>query len=101
MELLPAWVLPWVKGFGETLNNTFKESFILTRNAWVGTWRYGAALWSGDIPSTFSELAKQVTVGQGVALSGVALWTTDIGGYHGGNTDVSALIYFCMGFMIL
>lgn len=29
----------------------------------------------------------QVTTAQGTMMSGPALWTTDIGGYHGGNTD--------------
>ena len=28
-----------------------------------------------------------MTVGQGAAMSGVAMWTTDIGGYAGGNPD--------------
>ena len=42
-------------------------------------------MWSGDIFSKFSELAVQIKVAQGVALSGVDKWTTDIGGYKGGN----------------
>jgi len=61
------------------------DYFILPRHAWVGSWRYSAALWSGDIVSTFDELAIQIKVLQGVMMSGVSLWTTDIGGYHGGD----------------
>lgn len=34
---------------------------------------------------TFDELALQIKVVQGTLMSGVALWTTDIGGYTGGN----------------
>jgi alpha-D-xyloside xylohydrolase len=56
------------------------DYFILPRHAWAGSWRYSAALWSGDIQSSFEELALQVKNAQQVGLSGVALWTTDIGG---------------------
>jgi alpha-D-xyloside xylohydrolase len=62
-----------------------EDYFILPRSAWVGSWRYSAALWSGDIESSFAELAIQIRVAQGTLLSGVALWTTDIGGYQGGD----------------
>lgn len=64
---------------------TAEDYFILPRSAWVGSWRYSAALWSGDIQSTFEELAIQIKVVQGTLMSGVALWTTDIGGYWGGD----------------
>ena len=51
----------------------------LTRSAFAGSQRYGAILWSGDIESSFNELATQVQVAQHVAMSGIYLWTTDIG----------------------
>ena len=44
-----------------------------------------AALWSGDIVSSFDELKMQVTTAQGTMMSGPVLWTTYIGGYHGGT----------------
>lgn len=59
----------------------------LNRSAWAGSQRYGAALWSGDIAATFETLADQVKAGLNVALSGLPWWTTDIGGFHGGDTD--------------
>eukprot|EP00329_Picozoa_sp_Boothbay-MS584-11_P001985 21254_4 len=37
-----------------------EDYFILPRHAWVGTWQHSAALWSGDIISTFDELKMQV-----------------------------------------
>merc|ERR1719440_1918165 len=58
-----------------------------TRSAFAGSQRYGAILWSGDIESTFDELATQVQVAQHVAMSGIYLWTTDIGGFRDGNTE--------------
>ena len=57
----------------------------LTRSAWAGTQRYGVALWSGDIPTTWESLATQVRTGLNVALSGIPWWNSDIGGFHGGD----------------
>jgi alpha-D-xyloside xylohydrolase len=61
------------------------EIITLTRSAWAGSQRYGAALWSGDIPATFDSLAAQVRAGLNVGLSGLPWWTTDTGGFHGGD----------------
>ncbi|MGC7094382.1 TIM-barrel domain-containing protein [Amycolatopsis lurida] len=60
---------------------------LLCRSAWAGSQRYGAALWSGDIPATWDSLRTQVRAGLNVALSGIPWWTTDIGGFHGGDPD--------------
>ena len=57
----------------------------LSRSAWAGSQRYGAALWSGDIPPTFASLRAQIRSGLNVAVSGIPWWTTDIGGFHGGD----------------
>eukprot|EP00698_Gefionella_okellyi_P001198 TRINITY_DN11125_c0_g1_i2.p1 TRINITY_DN11125_c0_g1~~TRINITY_DN11125_c0_g1_i2.p1 ORF type:complete len:348 (+),score=70.31 TRINITY_DN11125_c0_g1_i2:958-2001(+) len=59
----------------------------LSRAAWAGSQRYGAAVWSGDIESTFEELTIQVKVAQNVAMSGIYLWTTDIGGFRNGDIN--------------
>jgi alpha-D-xyloside xylohydrolase len=63
------------------------EIITLCRSAWAGSQRYGAALWSGDIPSTFESLQTQVRAGLNVAMSGIPWWTTDIGGFHGGDIN--------------
>jgi len=60
------------------------EVLNLCRSAWAGSQRYGAAVWSGDIFSTFQALEEQVKVGLNMALSGIPWWTTDIGGFYGG-----------------
>ncbi|MGW5355685.1 glycoside hydrolase family 31 protein [Streptomyces sp. NPDC004031] len=62
----------------------------LARSAWAGSQAYGVALWSGDIPATFGALADSVRAGLNVALSGIPWWTTDIGGFHGGDPDDEA-----------
>ncbi|MBM7818006.1 alpha-D-xyloside xylohydrolase [Cellulosimicrobium cellulans] len=62
-----------------------EPTVLLSRSAWAGSQRYGAAVWSGDIPATWDSLATQVRAGLGVAMSGIPWWTTDIGGFHGGD----------------
>jgi alpha-D-xyloside xylohydrolase len=57
----------------------------LSRSAWAGTQRYGAAVWSGDVPSRFEYLRKSVAAGLNIALSGIPWWTTDIGGFLNGD----------------
>lgn len=57
----------------------------LIRAAWAGSQRYGIALWSGDIETTFESLAVQVRAGLNVAMSGIPWWHTDIGGFDGGD----------------
>ena len=59
----------------------------LGRSAWVGSQSFGAAVWSADIPSTFDSLRRQVAGGLNIAVSGIPYWTTDIGGFHGGDID--------------
>ena len=60
------------------------EIINLCRSAWAGSQRYGAAVWSGDVPSTFEFFRKQVPAGLNIAMSGIPWWTTDIGGFLGG-----------------
>ncbi|TLS47876.1 glycoside hydrolase family 31 protein [Streptomyces montanus] len=60
---------------------------LLSRSAWAGSQKYGAAVWSGDIPATWDSLRSQVRAGLSIAVSGIPWWTTDIGGFHGGDPD--------------
>ncbi len=59
-----------------------KRVFLLTRSAFLGQQRNGAAVWSGDVYSSWWALRRQVPAGLNFALSGYPYWTTDIGGYH-------------------
>ena len=63
------------------------EVITLCRSAWVGSQRYGAAVWSGDIPTTFPALRNQIVAGLNIGLSGIPWWTTDIGGFFGGDPE--------------
>jgi alpha-D-xyloside xylohydrolase len=57
----------------------------LVRCAWAGSQRYGALVWSGDIHSRFDILRRQVCIGLNMGISGIPWWTTDIGGFTGGE----------------
>lgn len=57
----------------------------LIRCAWVGSQRYGALVWSGDIFSTWEDFRKQVCAGLNIGLAGIPWWATDIGGFHDGD----------------
>jgi alpha-D-xyloside xylohydrolase len=62
-----------------------QETVLLCRSAWAGQQQYAAAVWSGDIPATWESLRQQVRAGLSIAIAGIPWWTTDIGGFHGGD----------------
>ncbi len=59
----------------------------LVRCAWAGSQKYGALVWSGDIWSSYEDFRKQICAGLHMGLCGIPWWTTDIGGFHGGNIN--------------
>ena len=63
------------------------EILNLIRCAFLGSQRFGVVLWSGDICADFDSLRRQIKTGLHVAVSGIPWWTTDIGGFHGGDPD--------------
>jgi alpha-D-xyloside xylohydrolase len=74
------------KGFYLGMRAAGQEEIInLSRSAWAGTQRYGAAVWSGDIRSRFEVLRAQIPAGLNIAMSGIPWWTTDIGGFMEGD----------------
>jgi alpha-glucosidase (family GH31 glycosyl hydrolase) len=44
---------------------------MLTRSAWAGMQRWGAALWSGDTASVFSTLKISIQAGLNTQMSGM------------------------------
>jgi alpha-D-xyloside xylohydrolase len=55
--------------------------FILTRSAYGGLQRAGAAVWSGDVASRWDDLRDQISAGINFSMSGIPNWTHDIGGF--------------------
>jgi alpha-D-xyloside xylohydrolase len=66
---------------GQRKSSPDKRVFILTRSAFAGQQRYGAATWSGDIVSRWSDFTDQIATGINFSLSGIPYWTMDIGGF--------------------
>ncbi|MVX65491.1 family 31 glucosidase [Clostridium chromiireducens] len=80
----------YAKTFFEGMKKEGQENIInLLRCAWAGSQCYGALVWSGDIDSSFESLRNQFAAGLNMGLAGIPWWTTDIGGFHGGNPDDS------------
>jgi alpha-D-xyloside xylohydrolase len=75
------------EGMGAPGKQYEHDNVMLGRSAWAGSQRYGGAVWSGDTSSTFRDLNQQFRAGLNLVMSGIPYWTTDIGGYNGGNID--------------
>lgn len=75
----------YLKMIYEGLKKDNSSIITLVRGSWLGAQKYGALLWSGDIDCSFRSFRNQINTGLNVGLAGVGLWTTDIGGFHGGN----------------
>lgn len=70
------------------LKEAGREDIItLTRCAYLGSQKFGALVWSGDIRSTFESLACQVKAGLNASMCGIPWWNTDIGGFYDGDTQ--------------
>lgn len=78
----------YARGFFEGMQVEGQTNIVnLLRCAWAGSQRYGALVWSGDIASSWSSFRSQLAAGLNMGLAGIPWWTTDIGGFHGGNPD--------------
>jgi alpha-D-xyloside xylohydrolase len=59
-----------------------KRIYLLARQAFAGSQRNAATLWSSDITTTFAAYKIQVPQAINACASGIPYWTSDIGGYH-------------------
>jgi alpha-D-xyloside xylohydrolase len=82
-EYLNAYPLQNAKGIyeGQRAQDPDKRVFLLTRSGFAGSQRYAAAIWSGDIGSTWRDLKNQIAAGVNFSMSGLPYWTMDIGGF--------------------
>jgi alpha-D-xyloside xylohydrolase len=78
----------YARTFYDGMSTGGQEKVInLIRCAWAGSQRYGALVWSGDIHSSWKSLRNQVVAGLNMGVAGIPWWTTDIGGFHGGDPN--------------
>jgi alpha-D-xyloside xylohydrolase len=86
LEVGNIYPLLHAKAFAEGMAGEGEDdTVLLCRSAWAGSQQYGVAVWSGDIDSTFDDLRRQIPAGLNIGLSGIPWWTTDIGGFKGGD----------------
>ncbi|MBC7460068.1 MAG: hypothetical protein H7287_01765, partial [Thermoleophilia bacterium] len=74
---------------GERLH-TDRRPFMLSRAASAGSQRYGAAPWTGDVASTWADLAVQPRLLLTAGICGMPLTGSDAGGFNG---DPGAELY--------
>lgn len=64
-----------------------KDVLSLIRCAWLGSCRYGALVWSGDIESSFREMKVQIANGINMGVAGIPWWISDTAGFYGGDIN--------------
>lgn len=78
----------YAKTFYEGMEQEGQKNIVnLIRCAWAGSQKYGALVWSGDIASSYSSMKNQLVAGLNMGIAGIPWWTTDIGGFHGGDPN--------------
>lgn len=78
----------YTKTFYEGMEQEGQKNIVnLIRCAWAGSQKYGALVWSGDIASSYSSMRNQLVAGLNMGIAGIPWWTTDIGGFHGGDPN--------------
>ena len=88
LEIGNIYPVEYARTFYEGMEKEGQENIVnLLRCAWAGSQKYGALVWSGDIASSFSSMRNQLAAGLNMGMAGIPWWTTDIGGFHGGDPD--------------
>ncbi len=88
LEIGNIYPVDYAKTFYEGMQRQGQENIVnLLRCAWAGSQKYGALVWSGDIASSFESMRNQLAAGLNMGLAGIPWWTTDIGGFHGGDPN--------------
>lgn len=78
----------YARAFYEGMEAAGQKNIVnLLRCAWAGSQRYGALVWSGDTASTWWSFRNQLAAGLNMGIAGIPWWTTDIGGFHGGDPN--------------
>lgn len=88
LEIGNIYPVDYAKTFYEGMEKEGQKNIVnLLRCAWAGSQKYGALVWSGDIASSFDSMRNQLTAGLNMGIAGIPWWTTDIGGFHGGDPN--------------
>ena len=78
----------YAKCFYDGLKSEGEDDVILlTRAVYIGSQKFGALVWNGDIPSDWNALRQSVVSGLSMAMCGIPWWNSDIGGFYDGDTE--------------
>jgi len=79
------WVESIARGYER--HGVARRPFVLSRSGTGGVQRFGAALWSGDIPSSTAGLAAHLNAQMHMCMSGIDYYGSDIGGFKRSALD--------------
>ena len=69
-----AYPRDYLRTFYEGMHSAGQENVInLVRCAWAGSQKYGALVWSGDVPSSFKGFRDQLSAGLNMGIAGKTL----------------------------
>jgi len=60
-----------------------ERCFMMSRSGFSGIQRLGSSVWSGDVQASWAHLKGQIPIALNTSLSGIPLWNSDTGGFHG------------------
>lgn len=90
LQIGNTYPVDYAKTFYEGMEKEGQQNIVnLLRCAWAGSQKYGALVWSGDIASSYESMRNQLAAGLNMGIAGIPWWTTDIGGFHGGDPNDS------------
>ena len=78
---------------GQRRTDSSKRVTILSRSAYAGQQRFGAAVWSGDVNGDWLTFARQIRAGLNYSMTGLPYWTTDTGGFFRPHDQYSSPDY--------
>lgn len=73
--------------YAEAINRVSNDLPVLIRSSFLSSQRYSSLLWSGDIESSFTSMRRQIQFAVSVGVCGQSWWTSDIGGFHSGDSQ--------------
>lgn len=74
----------WSRSIAEETARTHpqRRPWILSRSGTAGSQRFGVAMWSGDVASSFDALHAQMRAQSNMSLSGFDYYGSDVGGFQ-------------------
>lgn len=83
----------WSRSLAEDTARTHpqRRPWVLSRSGAAGSQRYGVAMWSGDVLSSFGALVAQMAAQANMSLSGFDYYGSDVGGFDRGGSEGAPL----------